>query len=118
MVALHFLDNSIPYLGGISITMIVMVRSASGYATSLYGKALMVPIAKTSLECMAQHLPYFVFTLKPKDSITFIGIIVLEALESIMQFFRIFPFTTRLRRKGSISSTIDLIALSRHLGGI
>ena len=118
MAALHFHDNNIPYLGGISTTKTVMVRSASGYATSLYGKALIVPMTETSLESMAQHLPYFLSTFRPRDSMTFMGIIVLEAPKSIMQFFKVFQFTTRLKRKGSISSNIDVIELSKYLGDI
>ena len=78
----------------------------------------MVPMTKSSLEPMAQHLPYFVSTFKPRDSITLKGIIVLEALESIMQFFKVLPFTIRLNMKGSISSTNNVIALSKYLGGI
>ena len=118
MAALHFLDRNIPYQGGITTTKIVMVRLASRYATSLYGKELMVLMTETSLESMAQHLPYFVSTFKPKDSMTFIGIIALEAPKSTIQFFKVFPFTNRLKRKGSISSTTDVIALSKYLGGI
>ena len=78
----------------------------------------MVPMNETSLESMAQHLPCFVSTSRPKDSITLKGIIVLEASQSIMQFFKVLSFKSRLNIKGSMSSTTNVIALSKYLGGI
>ena len=67
-----------------------MVNSTSGYIANLNGRAFIVP--------------YLVSTFNPRDSITLNGIIILEALESIMQFFKVFPFIIRLRKNGSISS--------------
>ena len=62
-----------------------MGRSLLGYATSLYGEALMVPIIGVSLESKENHLPYLVSIFKPSDSMILKGIIVFEALESIIK---------------------------------
>ncbi len=89
----HMIEKNISYYGVMSTTKTLMVRSLSRYATNLYGNTLMVLIKRTSLESKAQNIPCLISTFKMRDSLILKGIMVFEALESIIQFLTIFPFT-------------------------
>ena len=95
-----------------------IVNSSLGYEKILKGKELIVPMIGTCLASISLNLPFLVSTPKLRASMTLKGIIFFEALESIIQFFKVLPFMTRLMKKGSMPYKYATYELYRYIWAI